>query len=172
MKPVLSMLSVLVLLSANAPTCHAQDGFFSGLFGGAKVPTISTEKIQELLIDPKSGRPKPELPPEVVVVDVRSDEEIGVSVIPGAVTKEQFEKNRSEYRGRTVIPYCTVGGRSGAYAKKLAADGVRVLNYKGSILEWVRAGLPLVTLDGEPTRRVHTYSDRYSIPAEYEQVAR
>jgi rhodanese-related sulfurtransferase len=107
-----------------------------------------------------------------VLVDVRSDAEVNVSIIPGAITKAEYEKNRDNYQGRTVIPYCTIGGRSGTYAKQLAKNGVRVKNYEGSILKWVEAGLPLVTLDGKPTNRVHTYSDRYRIPEKYEQVTK
>jgi rhodanese-related sulfurtransferase len=149
---------------------------FGGLFGGPKVESIETVDLAELLQDQQqaeaiakeSGEKTPA--PSFLVVDVRSDAEVNVSVIPGAITKAQYEKDRKQYDGRTIIPYCTVGGRSGAYAKKLAADGVKVKNYEGSILKWVDAGLPLVTLDGAPTNRVHTYSDRYKIPAKYEQV--
>jgi rhodanese-related sulfurtransferase len=101
---------------------------------------------------------------------VRSDAEVKVSIIPGAITKADYEKNSKQYEGRLVIPYCTVGGRSGAYAKQLSGKGVKVKNYQGSILQWVDAGLPLVTLNGEPTNRVHTSSNRYRVPAAYEQV--
>ncbi|WP_182865289.1 rhodanese-like domain-containing protein [Rhodopirellula sp. JC639] len=151
---------------------------FGGLFGGPKIETISTDQLQSLLekqqqvvADAKAaGKETPA--PDFVVVDVRSDAEVNVSIIPGAITKKQFETDRGQYQGRTVIPYCTVGGRSGAYAKQLAAKGVKVKNYKGSILKWVDAELPLVTLDGKPTNRVHTYSDRYKIPSKYEQVTK
>ena len=90
-----------------------------------------------------------------------------VSVIPGAITKAQFEKDRSQYQDRMVIAYCTVGARSGSYAKH---SRVKVRNYQGSILEWVGAEVPQVTLDGKPTNRVHTYSSRYRVPARYQQV--
>ncbi len=149
---------------------------FGGLFGGPKIETISTDELQSLLkkqqqvaADAKaSGGDAPQA--DFVLVDVRSDAEVNVSIIPGAITKKQYEANRQAYQGRTVIPYCTVGGRSGAYAKQLAAKGIKVKNYKGSILKWIDAELPLVTLDGQPTNRVHTYSDRYKIPSKYEQV--
>jgi rhodanese-related sulfurtransferase len=167
--------SVLFALLAvvAAPDGSAQ---FGGLFGGAKVESIETADLAKMLQDQQraeteaqdSGEEPPK--PSFVVVDVRSDAEVNVSVIPGAITKSQFEKDRQQYEGRMVIPYCTVGGRSGAYAKKLKSSGVRVKNYEGSILKWIDAELPLVTLDGKPTNRVHTYSDRYKIPAKYEQV--
>lgn len=159
--------------SFQAPHAVAQLG---GLFGGPKVETIATDDLHKMLqhqqqAETKAKKSAAELPqPDFVVVDVRSDAEISVSIIPGAITKAEYEKDRQRYQGRTVIPYCTIGGRSGAYAKQLASNGVKVKNYKGSILKWIDAGLPLVTLDGKPTKRVHTYSDRYRVPAKYEQV--
>ncbi|QDV41752.1 molybdopterin biosynthesis protein MoeB [Stieleria neptunia] len=166
-------LVALAFCGLASPAAPAQ---FGGFFGGPKIETISTDQLQALLKKQQqavasakaSGGEAP--PANFVLVDVRSDAEVNVSIIPGAITKKQYEANRQDYQGRTVIPYCTVGGRSGAYAKQLVAKGVTVKNYKGSILKWIDAELPLVTLDGKPTNRVHTYSDRYKIPSKYEQV--
>lgn len=166
----------IVALAICGLASHPAAAQFGGLFGGPKIETISTDELHSLLkkqqqaaADAKvAGDEAP--PADFVVVDVRSDAEVNVSIIPGAITKKQYEANLKDFQGRTVIPYCTVGGRSGAYAKQLAAKGVKVKNYKGSILKWVDAELPLVTLDGKPTNRVHTYSDRYKIPSKYEQV--
>jgi rhodanese-related sulfurtransferase len=173
-KPILLIFGLTVCF-----TCQPANAQLGRLFGGGpKVETIETDQISKLLsqwqktVDEaaNAGETIPEA--DFVVVDVRSDREINVSIIPGAITKAQFEKNAAKYRGKLVIPYCTVGGRSDAYARQLAGKGVKVKNYKGSILKWVDAGLPLVTLKGEPTNRVHTYSDRYKIPAKYEQVTK
>ncbi|MCP4891031.1 MAG: rhodanese-like domain-containing protein [Planctomycetaceae bacterium] len=169
----LPIIAFALLANLTAPVASAQ---FGGLFRGPKVDTIKTADLHKLLHQQQqaedeakeSGANAPTA--NFVVVDVRSNAETSVSVIPGAITKAQYEKNRRQYQGRLVIPYCTVGGRSGAYAKQLAKSGVRVKNYQGSILKWVDAGLPVVTLDGKPTNRVHTYSDRYRIPANYVQV--
>ena len=150
---------------------------FGGLFSfGPKIEVIETKSLNKMLREQKEAEAKAEVsqteipPASFVVVDVRSEAEVNVSVIPGAITKKQFEKDRDQYKGRLVIPYCTVGVRSAAYAKQLAKKGMTVKNYKGSILKWAEAGLPLVTLDGKPTNRVHTWSDRYSVPSNYEQV--
>ncbi len=170
------LIASLMLLAFAAQPAPAQLG---SLFGfGPKVPTISTADLNKQLAAQRDAEAKAQAAgttapvPDFVVVDVRSDAEVNVSVIPGAITKAEFEKNQQQYQGRTVIAYCTVGGRSGKYAAQLAKDGVDVKNYKGSILKWVDAKLPLVTLEGQPTNRVHTYSDRYSVPAEYEQVTK
>ena len=105
-----------------------------------------------------------------MLVDVRSETEMEISVIPGAVTKKEFEANRDKYSDRIVIPYCAVGGRSSSYADKLAAQGMQVKNYKGSILAWVKAEQPLVTLDGKPTDRVFAFGPNHKIPSKYKQV--
>lgn len=167
------ILSLFLFAVFHWSTASAQ---FGGLFGGPKVETIDTRTLAKMLEDQRASEAKAketgtEQPKaNFVVVDVRSEAEVNVSIIPGAITKAQFEKTRDQYLESTVIPYCTVGGRSGAYAKQLAKEGVTVKNYKGSILKWVDAGMPLVTLEGKSTNRVHTYSDRYRIPAKYEQV--
>lgn len=170
------ILLLIVLPSVKPVAAVAQIG--SLLSGGTKIETIETAALSEMLrrqsesetTAKEAGSKIPSA--NFVVVDVRSEAEVNVSVIPRAITKAQFEKRRDQYRGRLVIPYCTVGGRSGAYAQTLVKRGVKVKNFKGSILKWIDAGLPLVTLQGKPTNRVHTYSDRYQIPLAYEQVTR
>lgn len=165
----------LIALAALGMASGETQAQFGGLFGfGPKVATISTDDLRALLAKrqqaeaKEAGTKTPQS--DFVVVDVRSDAEVNVSIIPGAITKAHYEKNRQQYQGRTVIVYCTVGRRSGVYAKQLAKNGVKVKNYQGSILKWVEAELPIVTLSGKPTNRVHTYSDRYRIPSKYEQV--
>ena len=161
------------LAFVEAPIASAQ---FGGLFGGPKVETIETADLDKMIQHQREAEAKAKetgtepSKPDFIIVDVRTDAEVNVSVIPSAITKARYEKNKKQYEGRIVIPYCTVGVRSGAYAKQLVGNGVKVKNYKGSILKWIDAGLPLVTLDGKPTNRVHTYSDRYRVPANYERV--
>ncbi|TWT66570.1 rhodanese-like domain-containing protein [Allorhodopirellula solitaria] len=174
MNRTFTFLALLLLSAISSQLASAQ---FSRLFSsGPAIETIQTSDLQQMLSEQKQAAEKAkaagETPPasDFVVVDVRSDAEIQVSVIPGSITKAEYEKNAKKYQGRTAIAYCLSGGRSKKYAQKLAGEGVKVKNYQDSILGWVEAGLPLVTVEGKPTRRVHTFSDRYSVPAGYEQV--
>ncbi len=166
----LLMITVVMTCFLTQPA-HADFGLF-----GPKVETIDTKTLHEMLVQREQVLEAAEQEgvepsaPEFVVVDVRSDNETRVSIIPGAITKAQFEEDSDSYQKVLVIPYCTVGGRSGAYAKQLVKQDFKVKNYKGSILKWVGAGLPVETLEGKPTNRVHTFSSRYRIPAKYEQV--
>jgi rhodanese-related sulfurtransferase len=93
-------------------------------------------------------------------------------MIPGAVTKAEYEANAERYADYRIVPYCTVGVRSGAYTRELRERGIDAVNFDGSILGWVEEGLPLVTPDGESTRRVHTWSKAFGVPEGYVQVTR
>jgi rhodanese-related sulfurtransferase len=105
---------------------------------------------------------------EVLLVDVRDANERDVSTIPGAITVEEFERNHDDSRDASVVTYCTIGYRSGLYADQLRQRGVKVLNLNGGILAWSHAGGQLVTLTGEPTKRVHVYGRRWNLlPTDY-----
>jgi rhodanese-related sulfurtransferase len=159
-KLLIAVTLAIAASAALAPAGHAQ-GFAS--FFGSAVPEVGVDDLSKILGDEQAMK-------KTVLVDVRSEAETSVSVIPGAITKSQFEAKPGEYAGKKVIVYCTVGGRSGAYAKQLAAKKIDVVNFKGSILAWANAGQPFETLDRKPTNRVHTYSRGNRIPAAYEAV--
>lgn len=100
-----------------------------------------------------------------VLVDVREPEERAVSMLPGAITKERFDADREGFRGRTIVPYCTIGARSGRFTKQLVGDGWDARNLKGSVLAWTFTGQPLDSEEG-PTRTVHTYNEKWALTAE------
>lgn len=101
------------------------------------------------------------------VLDTREKEEFEVSYLAGAkwVGFETFElKNVAELdRNQPVLVYCTVGARSQDIGKKLRDAGfTRVYNLYGGIIQWSNCDLPLES-EGEPTKKVHTYSKTWSI---------
>ncbi len=122
----------------------------------ADVPEVTVSELTGALA---RGEP-------LVLVDVREPAEWEVSMIPGAVTEEQFERDLAAYRHRRIVTYCTIGGRAGAYAKKLRGQGLAAEVLKGSILAWTHAGRPLVGADGRPTKRVHVYKESFNLAAE------
>ena len=106
----------------------------------------------------------------VMLVDVRAPKERAVSIIPGAITSEEVAADPAAFEDKTLVAYCTVGHRSGLFAKQLQARGQRVFNLKGAILAWTHAGREL-ELDGQPTRRVHVAGPKWSLEASgYEPV--
>ncbi|MCP9883739.1 rhodanese-like domain-containing protein [Synechococcus sp. ATX 2A4] len=105
-----------------------------------------------------------------VLVDVREPHERRVSMLPGAITKEEFERNSTRYRSWVVVPYCTIGVRSGIYTKTLRDQGFEAQNLAGSALAWAHAGLPFEA-DGQATRRVHVFNAGWNLlPRGYEPV--
>jgi rhodanese-related sulfurtransferase len=142
---------------------------FGGLFA-PDVPSVSVEKLVTASrqggfpVDGGGGRK------HFLLVDVRDANELSVSMIPGAITRSEYEKNQARYTAYRIVPYCTVGYRSGRYTQALRERGVDAFNFEGSIMAWVEAGQPLVTPGGKDTRRVHTWSRQIKAPPGYEQV--
>jgi rhodanese-related sulfurtransferase len=101
----------------------------------------------------------------IVLIDVREPREREVSMIPGAITAEEYEADPKRYADVAAVAYCTIGHRSAEYAKRLTSGGHEVFNLAGSILAWTHAGGPLVAGDG-PTTRLHVYGERWNLAAE------
>jgi len=136
--------------------------WFVMVFAGewqASAPSISAAQIQAMQ-DLGSND-------HFVIVDVREDVETNVSIIPGAITQAEFEKRIEQHRDKVVVAYCTVGYRSGVYAAELCKQGWDARNYQGSILDWCSKQLPVATLGGSPTKRVHTYDSSYALASGY-----
>ncbi len=124
-------------------------------------PNVKDVHATELAMWLKDGR--------AVVVDVREPKERAVSTLPGAITREEFERRREEFKDKYVAAYCTIGYRSGLFAKEMAEEGINVFNLNGSVLAWAHSGEPFVDADGNETNRVHVYGRQWNLlPEGYE----
>jgi sodium/bile acid cotransporter 7 len=124
------------------------------------VPALTPEDAKQLLA---SGT--------AILVDVRTPAERSVSMIPGAIATDDYERRAAEFDGKRVITYCTIGYRSGLYARKLRERGVDAANLAGSILAWAHAGGEFVDPSGKPTRKLHIYGAEWDLaPDNYEPV--
>lgn len=107
---------------------------------------------------------------KIILVDVRENKEMEVSVIPGAIPRDEFEDNKDKYRDYKVVSYCTIGYRSGRYTKKLIKDKFDAYNLVGGVLSWAHAGQKFAAPDGD-SLRVHVYGDSWNLlPEGYEAV--
>lgn len=107
---------------------------------------------------------------ETVFVDVRKAKEQEVSMIPGAVTKEEFLENLALYRDKRIIAYCTISYRSGKFAGKMAKKGVVITNLEAGLLGWVHEGGPLHSVR-KKTNKLHVYGKKWNLaPAQIETV--
>ncbi|MEQ9410560.1 MAG: rhodanese-like domain-containing protein [Fuerstiella sp.] len=110
-------------------------------------------------------------PEDIVLVDLRSDRERQVSMIPGAISAAQFEANPKIFADKTVVAHCTAGYRSGLFVRKIRKQGIDAVNLRKGILGWCQQHQPLVTPDQQPTRKVHVYSRAWNlVPDDYEAV--
>jgi rhodanese-related sulfurtransferase len=102
---------------------------------------------------------------EYVLVDVRSEKEVKISKIPGALTRKEFETKRKLYKDKKILTYCTIGVRSSKYVISLKQERFEAYNLKESILGWTHRGLPLIGPEGKETRKVHVYAEAWNLVA-------
>ena len=104
-----------------------------------------------------------------VILDVRPQVERDISMIPEALTLEQFE--RKAYQDNHVLVYCTVGYRSGLYVRELQEEGIKAFNLWGGVLAWALEGEAFVTPNGQKTSKVHVYGRKWNVlPKGYEAI--
>ena len=96
---------------------------------------------------------------KAVLIDVRDQAEISVSRIPGAITVKEFTKNKSKYKNKMIVAYCTIGYRSGVFASK--HKDLKILNLLGGVLMWSHTGGKFVNAKGA-TKDVHVYSKEWN----------
>ncbi len=106
-----------------------------------------------------------------VLVDIRTEAERKVSMIPGAISQTEYERTNGQHVGKEVVCYCTIGYRSAKYAQAMKQQGVSISSFNGSIIAWCQAGHKLTTPDGRDTTRVHVYGPKWNLlPPEYQAV--
>ncbi len=127
------------------------------------VPTIEVKDIFKIS--------RHDIKKDYIIVDVREDFEQEVSVIPGAISKKEFEKNISKYKNKKIIPYCTIGYRSAKYTEELISKKINAKNMRGSILLWMHEGGKLVDTNGKSTENVHVYGEKWDLaPKKYKSL--
>lgn len=159
-------------------------GFFSkGCERASENPDKLHQKIEQMYSDykTKSFPDIPDLTPDQIskklhdqspiILDVREPAEQQISIIPGAINKQQFEKDPTQYKDRPIIVYCTLGYRSGLYTQQLLDQQFNAFNLKGGVLAWAAEHRQFKTPTGEDTNRVHVYGKKWNIlPSQYKPV--
>jgi sodium/bile acid cotransporter 7 len=108
---------------------------------------------------------------EVVFIDIRKPAEMKVSMLPHAITQNEFLSHPEKYAGKTVVGYCTVSYRSGVFAREMDEMGISVRNLEGGILAWTLEGGKVYDENGKETNRIHVYGKKWDyVPAGYEAV--
>lgn len=100
-----------------------------------------------------------------ILLDVRSQEEFGVSHLAGARRAETLDAALEVLAGvpkdAAVVAYCAVGYRSSKLAAALATEGfTNVRNLEGSIFAWANSGRS-VFRGRERATQVHPYDEEW-----------
>ncbi len=121
------------------------DALYQKLTKNFKANPLNPAEVQEKM---KNGE-------KIVFVDVREKKERNVSILPEAISQDEFEKNYEKYAGSTIVVYCTIGYRSGKYCEKF--KNLKIYNLSGGVLAWSHSQGEFYK-NGKSTTEVHTYS--------------
>jgi len=122
------------------------------------IPEVSGKTLKALI---DSSAPNTEK--NFILVDVRTPQERQVSAIPGAVDGDFFEHHLADHQHKKIIVYCTIGYRSGYYARTLREKGLDAYNLREGILGWTHIDGLLLDSHGQSTRLVHVYSHPWNL---------
>ena len=78
---------------------------------------------------------------QLVLIDVREDEEVAQGMIEGAIhipLGQISERHNELPTAVEIIVICRSGGRSGRACEFLSANGYNVTNMSGGMLEWAK----------------------------------
>ncbi len=118
---------------------------------------------------------------ELVLLDVREEDEYQVSHISGAVrvspaaSVEDVLKAAGTLKGRTVVVYCSVGARSSTLARKAQSSlkktgAAGVYNLSGGIFRWHNESRKLINAAGE-TQLVHKFDPYWGQLVQRQELA-
>lgn len=104
----------------------------------------------EIEVEPARVEEWMESPDAPEVVDVREPHEREAGHIAGTrhVPMLQLASESETFRGRAIVFYCRVGGRSQMAAEAFRKAGVEAYTMSGGLLRWAAEGRPLAPEDG------------------------
>ena len=151
---------LIVLLFATVARSHALGWTLVNAKIRSEFPDvrrITTVELAAWLAD--RSRPTP------LLLDVRTRAEFEVSHLEGAKHIDPAAPASTLHvaKDRPIVTYCSVGYRSGAFAKKLGDAGyMNVANLEGSIFRWANEGRPIVA-NGVRVDKVHPYNGTWGL---------
>jgi sodium/bile acid cotransporter 7 len=138
-------------MSTNFEKAEAQLQYYTSSF--SDIPIISAEEIVRLQRERK-----------IILVDVRTDVERQTSFIPNSISQTDFEElisslNDYNIKDQLIVPYCTIGYRSGKYCRKLQNLGIKNIQNGEGIIRWTYIASLVKAHNGEieETKDVHVF---------------
>ena len=94
--------------------------YSESLTGFSAVLDVSPQQAMNLISDQKS-----------IFIDIRQRYERKVSMLPGSISKKQYEENFKSYQDHIKIAYGTISHRSAKFVQNLQQEGIPVYNLRG-----------------------------------------
>lgn len=115
---------------------------------------------------------KPEdLNSDDVLVDVRNSNERLISILPNAISKDDFLAKFNEFKEQRIIAYDTIGQRSIPWVNELKQQGLKAFSLRGGVLAWAHHGGDFVDITNQKTKRVHVFSEAWDmLPNGFEAI--
>ena len=138
---------------------HAGFSDVSDLVGGygawtaAGLPVTREGSVPEVAIEVTPMAVADLVSAGAAVIDVREPDEWTAGHAPEArlIPMSQVAARADELRSeRAAVIVCRSGGRSNTVAQLLCSYGINAVNLSGGMRAWAKAGLPVVTDDGDP----------------------
>jgi rhodanese-related sulfurtransferase len=110
---------------------------------------FSRSQTQAKLISPKEAFERSKSEKDILLLDVRTQEEYAEGHIANSllIPIQELAGRVDEllpYKDKTIIAYCRTGHRSGKATELLGAKGFTVYNMEGGMIKWTDAKLPVV----------------------------
>ncbi len=130
----------------------SSDGTFFRHFYPSSIKSIEPDIALELISNP-----------DVLILDVREQEEYEVSHIANAFRYDKRLLNVIP-KDQPILLYCTVGYRSAMKADELLDKGFKnVVNLDGGIIHWKNVNQKVQTISGQETDHVHVFNNFYGL---------
>lgn len=140
MKKYLQACFLLLLLTAGACSDQTSPQSKGSSPGSGQTPVFRS-------LSPQEAKSLIEARQDLVLVDVRSPQELGEGSIPGSRLMpfgELAQGRMTLPAGHPLLLICAVGGRSYAVGQYFSGNGYgEIYNLAGGISAWKAAGLPL-----------------------------
>lgn len=107
---------------------------------------------------------------DYLLVDIRSQEHIKLSIIPGAVSLNQFLTAKNNFKDKLIILYSTIGLGANEVASQLNNDGFHSVILRGGTLAWAQENFDFIH-GNNPTKEIFIENEAWNLlPDNYKGV--
>lgn len=107
---------------------------------------------------------------DYLLVDIRSEDHIKLSTIPGAVSVVQFLPAKNNFKDKLIILYSTIGLGANELATQLNNEGFHSVILRGGTLAWAQENFDFIH-GNNPTKEIFIENEAWNLlPDNYKGV--